>query len=96
MTRLQARPPYDMADARRILTDPAAHRGHPAIRQSAWQFLKEARGQPVDFARLDAMHGTLQPAPRQTSLTDYLDAACLRVLPRIRARRDQLLNGEGA
>jgi hypothetical protein len=95
MTRLHARPPYDMADARRILTDPAAHRGHPAIRQTAWQFLKEARGEAVDFERLDAMHGTLQPAPRRT-LADDLIARAEAVIPRIRARRDQLLDGEGA
>lgn len=96
MTRFLAPAPYDMADAMRTLTDPAAHRGHPAIRQSAWHFLKEARGQSVDFARLDQMHQVLVPAPRKT-LADDLIARAEAVIPRIRARRDQLLGeGEGA
>ena len=90
MTRLTAPAPYDMADAMRTLTDPAAHRGHPAIRQSAWCFLKEARGQPVDLDRLDAIHRVLPPAPRQTSLVEIIDAARARVIPRIRAHRDRL------
>jgi hypothetical protein len=88
MTRLTA--PYDMADAMRTLTDPAAHCGHPAIRQTCWLFLKEARGQTVDLARLDQIHRVLPPAPRQVSLVDVLDAARARVLPRIHARRDEL------
>lgn len=95
MTRFLAPPPYDMADAMRILTDPAAHRGHPAIRSAAWHMLKEARGQAVDFARLDAMHRQLVPAPRR-SLADDLIARAEAVIPRVRARRDQLLDGEGA
>lgn len=90
MTRLTAPAPYDMADAMRTLTDPAAHRSHPAIRQSAWCFLKEARGQPVDLDRLDAMHGALVPAPRQVSpgAADIL-AICDRVSRRIRASFEQ-------
>lgn len=44
--------PHDMADARAVLTDPARHRAHPAVIQSHWQFLKEARGQRVNFDRM--------------------------------------------
>lgn len=89
MTRLTAPPPYDMADAMRTLTDPSAHRGHPLIRQSCWHFLKEARGQTVDFARLDAMHRELPPAPRQVTLADELLARCAAIRPRIHAHRDR-------
>lgn len=89
MTRLTAPPPYDMADAMRTLTDPAAHRGHPAIRQEHWLFLKEARGQTVDFDRLAAMHRTLPPAPRQVTLADELLARCVAIRPRIQAHRDR-------
>lgn len=102
MTRLLAPAPYDMADAMRTLTDPAAHRGHRAIRESAWCFLKEARGQSVDLARLDLIHRVLPLAQRQVGLVEALAAARARVLPRIHARRDQLLGqtvrteGEGA
>jgi hypothetical protein len=90
MTRLTAPPPYDMADAMRTLTDPAAHRGHPAIRQSHWCFLKEARGQTVDLDRLHQMHRLLPPALRQMTLVEQIDAARARVIPRIRARRAQI------
>ena len=90
MNRLTAPAPYDMADAMRILTDPAAHRGHPAIRQSAWCMLKDARGQPVDLDRLDTMHATLPPAPRKTLAADLI-AAAEALRPRILARRDELI-----
>lgn len=96
MTRLMAPAPYDMAAAMRTLTDPAAHRGHPAIRQVNWCFLKEARGQTVDLDRLAAIHRPLPPAPRQVSLVEQLDAMRARVLPRIHARRDAPSKGEGA
>jgi hypothetical protein len=90
MIRLTAPAPYDMADAMRTLTDPAAHRGHPMIRQTAWKFLKEARGQHVDFERLAQIHHVLPLAPRQMTLADHLDAARARVIPRIHARRAQI------
>jgi hypothetical protein len=90
MTRLTAPPPYDMADAMRTLTDPSAHRGHPAIRQSCWLFLKEARGQTVDLARLDQIHGYLPLAPRQMTLAEDLLARCIAITPRIHARRAQI------
>lgn len=48
-------PPRDLADARAVLTDPARHRCLPAVIETHWAFLAEARGMRLDL-------GVLQPA----------------------------------
>lgn len=55
--------PRDMEDARAVLTDPARHRGHPAIIAVNWAFLKEARGQTVRPDRLAPHHLIGGPRP---------------------------------
>lgn len=60
MNRISA-PPHDIAEAMATAADPARHRGNCAVIQTTWAFLKEARGQLVDFDRLDAMHDAISP-----------------------------------
>jgi hypothetical protein len=47
-----ATPPRSIEAAYRTLTDPAAHNCHPAIIQTNWKFLKEARGEKFYPERL--------------------------------------------
>jgi hypothetical protein len=47
--RFFAPAPQDLRDAMAVLSDPARHRGHPAVIQSNWLLLKQARGQSVDL-----------------------------------------------
>lgn len=58
--------PQDMADARAVLTDPARHRCQPAVIQTHWQFLKEAKGQRINWDTIGpAQHrmSALEPMP---------------------------------
>jgi hypothetical protein len=52
------RAPRDLDQARATVTDPSSLL---ICRQAAWVFLKSARGQEVDMARLVAMHRPLAP-----------------------------------
>lgn len=63
--------PQDMADARDVLTDPARHRCHPSVIQSHWQFLKEARGQRINWE-------TIGPPAHRMSALEPMPPAHLR------------------
>lgn len=56
-------PPRDLEDAMALLSDPARHRAIPAIIETNWAFLKEARGQRVDWSRLAPAHLTAPAGP---------------------------------
>lgn len=56
-------PPRDLDDAMALLSDPARHRGLPAVIQTNWAFLKEARGQAVHWSRLAPAHLTDAAGP---------------------------------
>lgn len=86
------RPPSDMADARRTLTTPAIHNGHPAVIQDNWLFLAEARGLRVDLDRLHPAHlidrSRQSQVPNVVTVTpataNAVDAARLAAIPLIR------------
>jgi hypothetical protein len=94
------RPPRDMADARRTLTTPAIHNGHPAIIQDAWLFLAEARGLRVDLNRLTPAHLIDRASPAiqpEAPAINHVDAARVSAIPLIRrAIRSLGLDPQGA
>lgn len=73
--------PFQIEEARRIVTHADALKpGHPDV-QCAWATLKEARGQPVNFATLPAV---AHAAPPQA--TTPLDITSPGVMARIHTR----------
>ena len=82
-------PPHDMAQAMRDLADPAAHGCNLAVIQSAWAFLKEARGQNVNHDRLTVPGHLIEraaPAPTQVrEPANDIDRRRIAAIPAIRA-----------
>ena len=82
------RPPRDLADAYRTLTDPGAHNCHPAVIQTTWQFLKEGRGHRFYPERLSlTAHLIEEPAPQASpapAAVNQIDAARVAAIPLIR------------
>lgn len=84
------------------ITDPQSVDCHPALLQSAWCTLKQARGQTVHLDRLSmAMHlitrpslatptHGIGPASRRAALAEQLTQARTRCVPRIQARMAEL------
>jgi hypothetical protein len=83
------RAPYDLADAYATACDPGRHRCHPAVMQFTWAFLKEARGQPVDFARIGEPAHIVRAAP-----VNPIDAARQSAVPAIRRAVQRLTGGD--
>ena len=90
-----AKPPHDMAEAYATATDPYIHGGNRAICGMNWAFMKEARGQQVDFTVLDQIHPhpvLIRPAPAPVAAVaqpvntpvNTIDAARIGAIPRIR------------
>ena len=89
-------PPHDMAEAYATATDPDIHGGNRDICGTNWAFMKEARGQRVDFTVLDQIHlhpvlihFTPAPVPALAQPVtlmpvNAIDAARIGAIPRIR------------
>ncbi|MDW3119384.1 hypothetical protein [uncultured Roseovarius sp.] len=80
-------PDPNLARARQIVTDPAAHAENPALRCEAWATLKRARGQTVSMARIRPI------TPTEPTLAQTLDQTIPGVRARIRAHMAKLGGG---
>jgi hypothetical protein len=82
----------EIAQARAVVLDANAVACHPALIQSAWAILKEARGQNVDLTRLQPAHiiGPTDPGQSDGGFVAQADAARGRLIPIIRRRMADL------
>jgi len=80
--------PDALAKARAVLLDPGSVACHPAVIAAAWDMLKAARGQSVDYSLLTPAHlvGTAcHPVPTQPKTeSDILAETYVRTIQTIR------------
>lgn len=76
-------PPRDMAEAYATAIDPCRHGCHPAVMQTNWAFLKEARGTPVNFDRIGRPAHQVELVIEQAPVNE-IDRARLTAIPAIR------------
>lgn len=76
-----------VAEARKLVSDPALFGPRPGARGLAWATLKQARGQTYDFTRLSMVRHHSGAA---MTLTARLEETAEDRLRRIRARATQL------
>lgn len=89
---IQSRFPYDMADAYRTATDPSRHGCHPAVIQTNWCFMKEARGQRVHIERLAITGHLIRPAAQDITTAAELLSFTHCATAAVRRRRDEVLS----